>query len=51
MRLVLTLVEEYDEGVWSPLCDHNWTGLDCSVVCRELGTRLCCGVVILKLIS
>ena len=25
------------EGVWSPVCDHDWTAEDATVVCRELG--------------
>ena len=25
------------EGVWSPVCDNNWTVQDATVVCRELG--------------
>ena len=25
------------EGVWSPVCDYNWTLQDATVVCRELG--------------
>ena len=25
------------EGVWSPVCDSNWTLQDATVVCRELG--------------
>ena len=24
------------EGVWSPVCDTNWTLQDATVVCREL---------------
>ena len=24
------------EGVWSPVCDNNWTLQDAIVVCREL---------------
>ena len=24
------------EGVWSPVCDKNWTPQDTTVVCREL---------------
>ena len=24
------------KGVWSPVCDNNWTLQDASVVCREL---------------
>ena len=24
------------EGVWSPVCDNNWTLQDATVVCREL---------------
>ena len=33
-----------NEGVWSPLCDNEWTLQDATVVCRELGivhTPLC----------
>ena len=26
-----------NEGVWSPLCDNEWTLQDATVVCRELG--------------
>ena len=44
MRLVsdveqssLQLVEMCSEGVWSPVCDYNWTVADATVVCRELG--------------
>ena len=33
----LQLVEMCSEGVWSPVCDNNWTLQDASVVCRELG--------------
>ena len=33
----LQLVEMCSEGVWSPVCDHNWTVADATVVCRELG--------------
>ena len=25
------------EGVWSPVCDNNWTLQDATVVCGELG--------------
>lgn len=25
------------KGVWSPVCDNNWTLQDATVVCRELG--------------
>ena len=25
------------EGVWSSLCDYDWTADDATVVCRELG--------------
>ena len=25
------------EGVWSPVCDIEWTVQDATVVCRELG--------------
>jgi hypothetical protein len=25
------------EGVWSPVCDYNWTLQDATVICRELG--------------
>ena len=24
------------EGMWSPVCDNNWTLQDATVVCREL---------------
>ena len=27
------------EGVWSPVCDNNWTLQDTTVVCRELDSR------------
>ena len=44
MRLVsdveqssLQLVEMCSEGVWSPVCDYNWTVADATVVCREFG--------------
>ena len=30
------LVEMCSEGVWSPVCDYNWTVADATVVCREL---------------
>lgn len=33
----LQLVEICSKGVWSPVCDHNWTVADSTVVCRELG--------------
>ena len=34
----LQLVEMcQNEGVWSPLCDNEWTLQDATVVCRELG--------------
>ena len=36
-RSSLQLVEMCSEGVWSPVCDHNWTVADATVVCRELG--------------
>ena len=36
-RNSLQLVEMCSEGVWSPVCDHNWTMADATVVCRELG--------------
>ena len=33
----LQLVEMCNnEGVWSPVCDNNWTLQDATVVCREL---------------
>ena len=32
----LQLVEVYDGNGWSPLCDHNWTLSDVTVVCKEL---------------
>ena len=37
------------EGVWSPVCDKNWTLLDATVICRELdqGKGLCCYMSIL----
>ena len=25
------------EGVWSPVCDYDWTAEDAIGVCRELG--------------
>ena len=25
------------EGVWSPVCDYDWTLQDATVVCRQLG--------------
>ena len=28
-----------NEGVWSPVCDHDWTLEDATVICRELGYR------------
>ena len=31
------LVEICSEGVWSPVCDYNWTVADATVVCREFG--------------
>ena len=31
------LVEMCSEGVWSPVCDYNWTVADATVVCREFG--------------
>ena len=27
------------EGVWSPVCDNNWTLQDATVVCRELDNQ------------
>ena len=27
------------EGVWSPVCDNNWTLEDATVVCRELNNQ------------
>ena len=33
----LHLVEMCSNGVWSPLCDDDWTLEDVTVVCRELG--------------
>ena len=27
------------EGVWSPVCDNNWTLQDATVVCRELNDQ------------
>ena len=35
-RNSLQLVEVYDGNVWSPLCVHNWTQADVTVVCTEL---------------
>ena len=29
------------KGVWSPVCDNNWTLQDATVVCRELSKGLC----------
>ena len=26
-----------NEGVWSPVCDHDWTLEDATVICTELG--------------
>ena len=26
-----------NDGVWSPVCDYDWTLKDAMVVCRELG--------------
>ena len=44
MRLVsdveqssLQLVEMCSEGVWTPVCDYNWTVADAAVVCKESG--------------
>ena len=37
----LQLVEMCSEGVWSPVCDHNWTVADASVACKELGYQGC----------
>ena len=36
-RSSVQLVEMCSEGVWSPVCDHNWTVADASVACKELG--------------
>ena len=34
----LQLVEMCNsDGVWSPICDNEWTQEDATVVCRELG--------------
>ena len=33
----LKLVEMCSEGVWSPVCDHDWTLQDATVFCKELG--------------
>ena len=33
----LQLVEMCSNGVWSPLCDNDWTLQDATVICRELG--------------
>ena len=27
------------EGVWSPVCNNNWTLEDATVVCRELNNQ------------
>ena len=27
------------EGVWSPVCDYDWTADDATVVCREMGHK------------
>ena len=27
------------KGVWSPVCDNNWTLQDATVVCRELNDQ------------
>ncbi|CAI8034438.1 hypothetical protein GBAR_LOCUS19387, partial [Geodia barretti] len=36
----LQLVEMCNsDGVWSPICDNEWTQEDATVVCRELGYR------------
>ena len=36
----LQLVEMCNsEGVWSPVCDNNWTLQDATVVCRELNDQ------------
>ena len=37
----------HSEGVWSPLCDTNWTPQDTTVVCREAsrGISKCCVIV------
>ena len=34
------------EGVWSPICDKNWTLQDVTVICRELGYQ---GIYILDI--
>ena len=31
------LVEMCSGGVWSPICDEEWTPQDITVACRELG--------------
>lgn len=36
-RNSLPLVEMYSKGMWSPVCDNNWTVADATVACRELG--------------
>ena len=28
-----------EKGVWSPVCDHNWTLADAIVICRQLGSQ------------
>ena len=33
----LQLMEMCSEGVWSSVCDNNWTIKDATVICRELG--------------
>ena len=30
-------VELYKDGVWQTVADANWTSIDASVVCRQLG--------------
>ena len=40
-RSSVQLVEMCSEGVWSPVCDHNWTVADASVACKELGYQGC----------
>lgn len=37
----LQLVEMCSRGVWSPVCAHNWTMVDASVACKELGYQGC----------
>ena len=39
-----------NEGVWSPVCDYNWTLQDATVICRELGYTYL-GIVMLFALS